>query len=80
MKKRVISLSDSIDDYFEERANAIGVSVSNAIVMALQQYIDQQKKAVDIDEIMIQLKHLENKINKVENQLKTQVETEEQYD
>jgi hypothetical protein len=43
MKKKQITMSVELCGWYEDKAKEMGVSASSLMVMALQQYIDQQK-------------------------------------
>lgn len=43
MKKKQITMSVELCSWYEDKGKEMGVSASSLMVMALQQYIDQQK-------------------------------------
>lgn len=62
MKKKQITMSVELCSWYEEKAKEMGVSASSLMVMALQQYIDQQKainSVVGLQEIMSKLESLQ---------------------
>jgi hypothetical protein len=62
MKKKQLTMSQELCGWYEDKGKEMGVSASSLMVMALQQYIDQQKAITSVaglQEIMIKLENLQ---------------------
>lgn len=56
--RKGIRMSEDLANWYEERAKELGVSQSNLMIMALAQYIDQQKSINVMDKLQEMIKKM----------------------
>lgn len=59
--RKNITLSDDLAEYFEKKSRETGISQSALMVMAISEYLDQKKAMNSLNDILNQMKKLENK-------------------
>lgn len=58
-----LMIPDEVKDYFDEQVKTLGIARNGLIVMALKQYVDQQKALKDmggLPKLIEQLKDIQN--------------------